>query len=219
MDIDTLRREHKNYWVERALNLYAPDKNTAEARAHWVEFLLNGGDIFEMIKTLQGWLSRKFASNAIRPNFNYKADELGGMNIQSKRLEFHAGERKKLLVRLDNASSETWATTPDKPLFAAYHLYTSDGGVYEYDGIRTPLPDSVLPGETCMFEMEVVAPEQTGNCQIIVDLVHENKCWFEEQGLRVERQQLVVGEMTLREQTRQADDIRGQLAESINGAR
>ena len=49
-----------------------------------------------------------------------------------------------------------------------------------YDGIRTPLPEDIAPGESCELSIWVEAPEKKGCYILVIDFVHEGITWFSE---------------------------------------
>ena len=44
------------------------------------------------------------------------------------------------------------------------------------------LPHAVPPGQTIAFEIQFVAPSESGKYTLKIDLVDQHICWFEERG-------------------------------------
>lgn len=84
-----------------------------------------------------------------------------------------------------NASWREWRSeqTPH-PILLSYHWLDARRGPVEYDGLRTPLPRPVLPGESCAVTMRVRAPAKPGSYVLEIDLVEEGVSWFTRAGTR-----------------------------------
>ncbi|MBI3301117.1 MAG: hypothetical protein HYZ72_03430 [Deltaproteobacteria bacterium] len=74
---------------------------------------------------------------------------------------------------------------PRKKRRAAY-LHTQalaqGGKVVVFDGIRTPLPYALPPGESASLHANIQAPAQAGNFTLRLTMVKEGVGWFEERG-------------------------------------
>jgi len=53
-----------------------------------------------------------------------------------------------------------------------------EGRCIIWDGIRTPLPSPVPPGQTIEIDVQVKAPEQPNTYRLAIDLVQEGITWF-----------------------------------------
>jgi hypothetical protein len=91
-----------------------------------------------------------------------------------------AGDHRPFRVWVHNEGSEWWPGGEDRrPLIrVSYRWLTPDGDPLEGEGHRTPLPQPLGPGESCMVEMNVTAPSVPGSYLLAVDLVHEHVRWF-----------------------------------------
>jgi hypothetical protein len=67
-------------------------------------------------------------------------------------------------------------------VFASYHWLASDRRVVEYDGIRTPLPYTLGPGQSCRAAVRVRPPAAAGRYVLEIDLVEEGVTWFSAAG-------------------------------------
>ena len=65
---------------------------------------------------------------------------------------------------------------------ASYHWLDELGNAIVWDGLRTPLPRSVAPGERVETELAVRCPIPPGRYRLAVDLVAERRAWFGEVG-------------------------------------
>jgi SAM-dependent methyltransferase len=84
-----------------------------------------------------------------------------------------------------NSSWREWRSeqTPH-PILLSYHWLDARRGPVEYDGLRTPLPRPVPPGESCAVTMRVRTPAKPGRYVLEIDLVEEGVSWFSRAGTR-----------------------------------
>jgi hypothetical protein len=61
----------------------------------------------------------------------------------------------------------------------SYRWLRPDGSVHAADGVRTPFPRTVAPGETVVVPLHVVAPPEPGDYVLHVDVVHDEVTWFD----------------------------------------
>jgi peptidoglycan hydrolase-like amidase len=80
----------------------------------------------------------------------------------------------------------------------SYHWHDAAGGIVVWDGLRTPLPQSVAPGATVSLTATVVAPATACSCTLTFDLVREGVAWFESLGGTPLRLPAVVAPITYR---------------------
>lgn len=85
-------------------------------------------------------------------------------------------------VKLKNTSTEPWPgdvlAPSNKPLCAAYHLYSPGGEQTLREGIRTMITSSVQPGEEITLVLRVKAPDASGKYLLEPDIVQERVVWF-----------------------------------------
>jgi hypothetical protein len=96
--------------------------------------------------------------------------------------EPRAGMASRARLRLENAGSAAWRSRGKEGVQLAYHWLDGLGNPIVWDGIRTPLPRPIEPGETVELEVEVLAPRPPGSYRLAFDLVEELRFWFEEVG-------------------------------------
>jgi hypothetical protein len=99
-------------------------------------------------------------------------------------------------VRLENTGDRTWEASGPHPFALSYHLEDASGKSVTYDGLRTPLPLDVAPGNTVELQAQVLAPGSRGSYVIEWDGVQEAVTWFSWAGTPVARTYLTVGEST-----------------------
>lgn len=211
IDIDTLRKKHKSELVERALNIFRPNGDSDQIKHYWLEKLLAGHDISQMLdcfKKGHPGLSDEVSAEAAAHD---EESPVGQLSVIEDNITLHAGLKRKLLVSIKNSSDSPFVTTPEKPLFVAYHWYHANGEVYEFDGVRTPLEDPVEPGQKAELRINLTPPAEPGDYQLMVTMVHEGRCWMEEIGLDVQRLNCMVQDYDGRGLSRHALSVFKQL--------
>ncbi|MBA3400589.1 MAG: hypothetical protein H0U05_01235 [Actinobacteria bacterium] len=93
-----------------------------------------------------------------------------------------AGVEVRARVRLENAGSAAWRSRGQEGVQLAYHWLDPLGNPIVWDGVRTPLPRVVEPGEEVELAVRVAAPRPQGSYRLAFDLVEEYRFWFEEVG-------------------------------------
>ena len=62
----------------------------------------------------------------------------------------------------------------------SYHWFDRTGAVVVFDGLRTPLPHDVQPGESVQLRATIQPPDRAGQYTLEVTLVQETVAWFPE---------------------------------------
>ena len=83
-----------------------------------------------------------------------------------------------LPVTVTNTSEGTWPARGAARVQLAYHWLDADGETIVREGVRTPLPGPVAPGESIALEMEILAPPGPGRYTLVLDAVRERVAWF-----------------------------------------
>jgi hypothetical protein len=87
------------------------------------------------------------------------------------------GERCALTIELINTGAEPWSSDFDQPVRLSYHWWRGEA-VHTWDGVRTPLPHAVYPGDSCRCLVDVEAPALPGRYRLGVTLLQEEVRWF-----------------------------------------
>jgi len=189
MNFESLRRRNKKVLVEHAFNLYVKhNENIKFNKEYWVEQLIKGhnfSEFIEKIKTQSQLLEDKDTSKK-------KTASIGRIKSKFQDLTLDVGLSQKIKIELYNGSRETFITSAAKPLYLSYHWYKSNGDVYEFDGIRTSINQSVLKGDLAIIDMVVKVPKEVGNYIFLPTLVLEGKAWLENEGLEAIPQKVEV---------------------------
>jgi hypothetical protein len=94
-----------------------------------------------------------------------------------------AGALHEVTVEAENAGSAPWRTRGHEDgLFLSYHWLDERGNPIVWDGLRTPLPSPVAPGEMLRATMRVRGPIPPGEYRLAVDIVEEHRFWLAELG-------------------------------------
>lgn len=90
------------------------------------------------------------------------------------------GEGRVIHLKITNLGDETWpwGNVQHPEIRVSYHWFDAEGTVMIRDGMRTPFPCPVGPGEQVIVAVGVIAPEAAGNFVLEYDLVHELVRWF-----------------------------------------
>lgn len=98
--------------------------------------------------------------------------------------ELPRGQEVTLEVTLQNQSWRVWTSEVDaRPILISYHWLDASRRVVDYDGLRTPLPRPVAPGEACQAAVRVKTPLRPGSYLLEIDLVEEGVSWFSAAGV------------------------------------
>jgi len=81
-------------------------------------------------------------------------------------------------AEVENVGAAPWGTD----IVASYHWLDDRGNAIVWDGIRTPLPRTVSPGDRSELRIDVRAPIPPGHYRLALDLVAEHRAWFGELG-------------------------------------
>jgi hypothetical protein len=89
-----------------------------------------------------------------------------------------AGAVGRATVEVENAGTVAWRDD----VFLAYHWLDDKGNPIVWDGIRSPLPHALGPGERTQVEFDVAGALPPGRYRFALDLVSEYRAWFAELG-------------------------------------
>lgn len=186
MDFSSLRKRNKKVLVEHAINVFLPEIEDKEStKAYWADRLIEGYDFNQLIQELKNKRVDGLVSGT--DFLETSTDSIGSIQVVDSNLELHAGLKRRLKVRIVNNQSDSFQTTPEEPLFVAYHWYAANGDVYEFDGARTPIEAPIAPGQTFEMTIQLTPPAEPGDYQLMATMVYEGRYWMEEAGLGVQK--------------------------------
>lgn len=118
---------------------------------------------------------------------------LGIIHTESISERVDSGDLFDVPITVRNDGAEIWYGYGNHPAYLCYHWKNTDGQYLIYDGIRTELKAHlVYPGESVNEVVQVVAPSLKGRFKLILTIVQEGVCWFEERGFTAATLELEV---------------------------
>jgi hypothetical protein len=214
--LNELRSSHaKTLLIHACKGVLKRDPTILEI-AHWTNFLLNGGDLREMLRLLpegpgeiliasaplavasktESVLTGQAAtvvgdtlSQEVQPK---TGAHRGVITLVGNAGLLYAGRPTKIYVLVENLSAITWVSGQIQPVFACYHWIDKTGNVLVYDGIRSRLPEAIEPAARKQVPVSVIAPPVAGEYTLEITLVHEGVAWMEDDGLTSLRINLTV---------------------------
>ena len=136
----------------------------------------------------------KFLSGYDLVPYRASIDDLGNTP-----LSLISMETKTFNIKVtNNSQSFTWTSTGTNKVDISYHIYDKYENIVIYDGLRSPLPEDVSPGETVTLPITIKSPDTTGEYILEYDIVHEGVTWFSSWGNATLRKNFkVVGSQLL----------------------
>ncbi|MCC7279340.1 MAG: FkbM family methyltransferase [Chromatiaceae bacterium] len=122
------------------------------------------------------------------------AEKIGGtLQADSLPVKMSPGSATEIPITLKNEGKNTWYGYGSHPVLLSYHWLKADGSTYQHDGLRSPLACETLePGKATNELVIVIAPKTKGLYQLVLTLVQEGFCWFEEQGFQCVTAHVIV---------------------------
>jgi len=94
-------------------------------------------------------------------------------------LTLGAGVTTQVPVTLTNAGRLVWSSADESPFYLSYHwLVVDEDRVVNFEGIRTPFPWPVAPGQSVTLLAKVRGPRHPGRYRLTWDVVQEHRLWF-----------------------------------------
>lgn len=113
---------------------------------------------------------------------------LGGFKVEFVKheipTEMMAGQTVSAEVSIKNVSSATWPSKPDPKgnyaVYLSYHWLDRRRQIVVFEGLRSPLPRDLNPGESTSLKATIRAPEKPGEFLLHLSLLQEGVGWFSE---------------------------------------
>jgi len=120
--------------------------------------------------------STHFEIDAVWPGEPFSASlGLARVRLDLERTTMVAGVQQTLPVHVTNEGEATWGWGEDAyPALRLSYRWDEDAG----DGLRTPLPAALTPGETMLVPLHVLPPNEPGRHMLELDVVHEHVRWL-----------------------------------------
>jgi len=122
------------------------------------------------------------------PDSKARAGLAHSIKADKKRYAVAQGKDLVMSLKILNSGKNKWLhETPDDigTVRIGTHLYGENNQLLSYDFTRHPLPKTILPGETINETIHINITEK-GSYKLVVDLVSENICWFEDVGSKAQ---------------------------------
>ncbi len=117
----------------------------------------------------------------------------GAMKLKTPIARMKRGAVEQVEVEIFNRSKQPWEWSSYYPISLCYHWLNDSGHCVLMDGVRTRMPvKSIYPGQSAAADMRVRAPEQAGKHILVLTMVQEKVCWFEEKGFEPVRTEVEV---------------------------
>jgi SAM-dependent methyltransferase len=98
--------------------------------------------------------------------------------------DIKAGTVIDTTVQVTNRSWRVWDSGVQKnAVLLSYHWFDAQGGLAVDDGLRSPLPRPVAPGDSVVVALRIQSPPDPGRYMLAIDLVHEDVTWFSRAGV------------------------------------
>jgi hypothetical protein len=94
------------------------------------------------------------------------------------RLDLSTGAVADVEVTVMNTGLVTWRSDGPLPFKLSYHWLDMNDRVVLFNGLRTPFPASVGPGESVTLRAQVQAPPRPGEYRLAWDILNENRFWL-----------------------------------------
>ncbi len=100
------------------------------------------------------------------------------------RLSLQPDSFNDMPITLTNVGRLTWQSHQTPPFALSYHWLTSGSEeIVVFDGLRTPFPGPVAPGESVTLHARVRAPDYPGRYTLVWDVVQEHRTWLSLEGV------------------------------------
>ena len=122
------------------------------------------------------------------PDSKARAGLSHAIKVDKKRCVITPGKGLVVSLKILNSGKNKWLhETPDDigTVRIGTHLYGENNQLLSYDFTRHPLPKTILPGETINQTIAINFTDK-GRYNLVVDLVSENICWFEDVGSKAQ---------------------------------
>lgn len=134
---------------------------------------------------LKSMINRKLGAAAATFKTPALSKTIGKINAQLSASSVKAGRLFEISVSVANESKEIWYGYGQNPICLSYHWTKTNGDLFIYDGIRTELMKPELsPGEAIEQQISIEAPNVPGKYRLVLTIVQEGVCWFEDRGFK-----------------------------------
>ena len=103
------------------------------------------------------------------------------LELRDRPSSFVAGVQQTVDILVENRGETVWrwGEHGEPEIRLSYRWLHADGSRVDQEGLRTPFPSDVEPGEAQVVPVHVVGPREPGGYRLELDLVHEHVRWFD----------------------------------------
>lgn len=99
-----------------------------------------------------------------------------------------SNQETSLQVEVFNNTHFKWLSEGSDPINLSYHWQTKTSENVVFDGLRTVLPEQgITGGSSLKTKIQVETPSKSGTYILVLTLLKENVCWFENHGFEAEK--------------------------------
>jgi SAM-dependent methyltransferase len=167
------------YALVRATEDVLRERDYDGAAKHWVIAATTETGVLEPRlpgRTTAPAQAREMLPSRVASAFDVRYQRYDGPTEATASAEFRA------TVEIVNAGWDEWRSEGVHPVKVSYHWLKPNGGMFEFDGLRTDLPRALGSGESCEVSAAIRAPGTPGDYVLAIDLVKEGVTWFSEAG-------------------------------------
>ncbi|MDZ4717494.1 MAG: O-antigen ligase family protein [Roseiflexaceae bacterium] len=132
-----------------------------------------------------------FRLRLLEPNI----DDWYGATYQATPIQqMGTNELRSVDVQIRNSGRVAWPEGGVRPVMLAYHWFDPlSGRAVVFDGLRTPLPHSIAPGEAITLYAQIQAPTVPGSYELAWDLLREHGGgWFSQYQVAPARERVTI---------------------------
>ncbi len=118
---------------------------------------------------------------------------LGKLNCLEAISSLVVGQKTDLAVEIFNNSDFNWLFHGLNPTYLSYHWQKESGEMVVFEGLRSPFSElSLHYQQSLITKIHLIAPLEIGVYHLILTLVKENICWFEDNGFTTTKISITV---------------------------
>lgn len=117
-----------------------------------------------------------------KPNLSYPTNSDIKLLFERTFIESRLVANKNIYrsIRIKNIGSSIISSECDQPVLLSYHWLDSNGNVIEFEGLRSPIPNVLYPGESITVITSIKTPVIKGHYVLRICLVQEHVKWLED---------------------------------------
>jgi tRNA (mo5U34)-methyltransferase len=177
---------------EAVFNWFVPSREALEALLKGVGFTVARSGMSEAERAIV------VCEKGVDAADSRLADSLGAvLAVVEGPHHVERGQNVRIRLDVENTGETRWRSRVDAPgergvVHLGIHLLDQGGDVVTWDFARADLPGDVEPGQRVALTALLAAPAAPGRYNLEFDMVSEYVTWFEDQGTRPVRYEIIV---------------------------